>query len=240
MRAVIDFDDDRLFARHRRPVHVALRIAVERTGGQGYPGLGIFVTPLQAEHELIRRGIMRRGNSRALGEFDQRDRSSGLFVAPKHFLRHALQRLLAPGQAVGLDQDFLEARHGHHGTNSPLRPWLRPANLSLQKFERTIIPYGAVLDKPAAASEKISRLVLRLLERHYHGPCVNAPSLAGKDTVNEGGDLMIESKNLMLSGVIACILAASASAQEIKLTFADQNSPSGWGPSHALPPWVKQ
>ena len=31
-----------------------------------------------------------------------------------------------------------------------------------------------------------------------------------------------------------------APAQEIKLTFADQNSPTGWGPSHALQPWVKQ
>lgn len=29
-------------------------------------------------------------------------------------------------------------------------------------------------------------------------------------------------------------------AQEIKLTFADQNSPTGWGPRHALTPWVKQ
>src|SRR5262249_45087367 len=26
----------------------------------------------------------------------------------------------------------------------------------------------------------------------------------------------------------------------IKLTLADQNSPTGWGPSHALQPWVKQ
>ena len=25
-----------------------------------------------------------------------------------------------------------------------------------------------------------------------------------------------------------------------KLTLADQNSPQGWGPSHALQPWVKQ
>ena len=35
-------------------------------------------------------------------------------------------------------------------------------------------------------------------------------------------------------------LTASAPAQEIKLTFADQNSPTGWGPSHALYPWLKQ
>src|SRR5215467_1637126 len=35
-------------------------------------------------------------------------------------------------------------------------------------------------------------------------------------------------------------LATLAGAQEIKLTLADQNSPTGWGPSHALYPWVKQ
>jgi TRAP-type transport system periplasmic protein len=34
--------------------------------------------------------------------------------------------------------------------------------------------------------------------------------------------------------------ATPASAQEIKLTFADQNSPTGWGPVHALQPWIKQ
>jgi TRAP-type transport system periplasmic protein len=41
---------------------------------------------------------------------------------------------------------------------------------------------------------------------------------------------------------IAVVLgfSAPAGAQEIKLTFADQNSPTGWGPSHALYPWVKQ
>jgi TRAP-type C4-dicarboxylate transport system substrate-binding protein len=46
--------------------------------------------------------------------------------------------------------------------------------------------------------------------------------------------------------VIVCALAATlsfstlASAQDVKLTLADQNSPTGWGPSHALTPWVKQ
>ena len=46
--------------------------------------------------------------------------------------------------------------------------------------------------------------------------------------------------------VTACALAAAlslgtaVSAQEVKLTFADQNSPTGWGPAHALYPWVKQ
>ena len=35
-------------------------------------------------------------------------------------------------------------------------------------------------------------------------------------------------------------LTATAPAQEIKLTLADQNSPTGWGPAHALYPWIKQ
>ena len=34
--------------------------------------------------------------------------------------------------------------------------------------------------------------------------------------------------------------ASGAIAQEIKLTFADQNSPTAWGPTNALYPWVKQ
>ncbi len=39
----------------------------------------------------------------------------------------------------------------------------------------------------------------------------------------------------------ALVLAASAQAQDVvKLTLADQNSPTGWGPAHALYPWVKQ
>ena len=36
------------------------------------------------------------------------------------------------------------------------------------------------------------------------------------------------------------LAAGAATAQEIKLTFADQNSPQGWGPMNALQPWVKQ
>ncbi len=53
---------------------------------------------------------------------------------------------------------------------------------------------------------------------------------------------MFEGKTLLLGGLIAAALAAAASAdaQEIKLTFADQNSPSGWGSTHALQPWLKQ
>jgi TRAP-type C4-dicarboxylate transport system substrate-binding protein len=36
------------------------------------------------------------------------------------------------------------------------------------------------------------------------------------------------------------LLATAAAAQDIKLTMADQNSPTAWGPSHALQPWLKQ
>src|SRR5260370_40313807 len=53
---------------------------------------------------------------------------------------------------------------------------------------------------------------------------------------------MPETKTLALAGLIAASFAwpGAAAAQEIKLTLADQNSPQGWGPSHALQPWVKQ
>src|SRR5260370_26893234 len=53
---------------------------------------------------------------------------------------------------------------------------------------------------------------------------------------------MPETKTLALAGLIAASFAwpEAAAAQEIKLTLADQNSPTGWGPSHALQPWVKQ
>src|SRR5438132_13413045 len=53
---------------------------------------------------------------------------------------------------------------------------------------------------------------------------------------------MIERHKLVCGALIAAAIAsaAPATAQEIKLTFADQNSPAGWGPSHALQPWVKQ
>ncbi len=42
--------------------------------------------------------------------------------------------------------------------------------------------------------------------------------------------------------VIAASLAfaAPAPAQEIKLSLADQNSPTAWGPANALQPWVKK
>jgi len=53
---------------------------------------------------------------------------------------------------------------------------------------------------------------------------------------------MTGARKLALSGLIAASFALTgpASAQEIKLTLADQNSPTAWGPAHALQPWVKQ
>src|SRR5215472_1249847 len=53
---------------------------------------------------------------------------------------------------------------------------------------------------------------------------------------------MHETKRAALAGLIAASFAwaGAAAAQEIKLTLADQNSPTGWGPSRALQPWVKQ
>ncbi len=41
--------------------------------------------------------------------------------------------------------------------------------------------------------------------------------------------------------VAALAMTSSGPAQEaVKITLADQNSPQGWGPMHALQPWVKQ
>src|SRR2546430_10631851 len=52
---------------------------------------------------------------------------------------------------------------------------------------------------------------------------------------------MHETRRAALAGlIVASFACASAAAQEIKLALADQNSPTGWGPSHALQPWVKQ
>src|SRR5260221_8809628 len=53
---------------------------------------------------------------------------------------------------------------------------------------------------------------------------------------------MPETKTLALAGLIDASFAwpGAAAAQEIKLTLADQNSPTGWGPSHAPRPWVKK
>src|SRR5260370_32523762 len=52
---------------------------------------------------------------------------------------------------------------------------------------------------------------------------------------------MHERKIFALAGLIALSFACTSTvAQEIKLTLADQNSPTGWGPSHALKRWVKE
>lgn len=54
---------------------------------------------------------------------------------------------------------------------------------------------------------------------------------------------MTKARLLACMGVVAASLAwtAAAPAQEvIKLTLADQNSPTSWGAVHALQPWVKK
>jgi TRAP-type C4-dicarboxylate transport system substrate-binding protein len=52
---------------------------------------------------------------------------------------------------------------------------------------------------------------------------------------------ILKTSVLPLLGFVAAFAAAiPAGAQEIKLTFADQNSPQAWGPSNALQPWIKQ
>ena len=38
----------------------------------------------------------------------------------------------------------------------------------------------------------------------------------------------------------SALFTATAPAQQIKLTLADQNPPTGWGPVNALQPWVKK
>ena len=45
---------------------------------------------------------------------------------------------------------------------------------------------------------------------------------------------------LLASICLVLVLAAPSLAQVIKLTLADQNPEMGWGPVHALPPWVKK
>jgi TRAP-type C4-dicarboxylate transport system substrate-binding protein len=42
------------------------------------------------------------------------------------------------------------------------------------------------------------------------------------------------------AGLALSLSICAAAAQEIKLTFADQNSATGWGPVHAMQPWIKQ
>jgi len=45
----------------------------------------------------------------------------------------------------------------------------------------------------------------------------------------------------LLSGIgLAFLAASSVSAQVIKLTLADQNTPTSWGAKHAMDPWVKK
>jgi TRAP-type C4-dicarboxylate transport system substrate-binding protein len=74
---------------------------------------------------------------------------------------------------------------------------------------------------------------------------VKAAGAAGADraeqTCMKGAFDMIRQKILFWIGLAATslVLTTAAPAQEIKLTLADQNSPTAWGPTHALYPWIK-
>src|SRR5262245_920532 len=72
-----------------------------------------------------------------------------------------------------------------------------------------------------------------------HLPATRGTRMSGFGA--RGEDQLIR-KLLSAAGAAAVVMAltVSAPAQEIKLTLADQNSPTGWGPAHALYPWVKQ
>jgi len=48
------------------------------------------------------------------------------------------------------------------------------------------------------------------------------------------------SLTLLVSMGLLCLLATPSLAQVIKLTLTDQNPATGWGPVHALQPWVKR
>jgi TRAP-type transport system periplasmic protein len=57
-----------------------------------------------------------------------------------------------------------------------------------------------------------------------------------------GGEALMFRKLLpaAMGAALALALTVSAPAQEVKITLADQNSPTGWGPTNALYPWIKQ
>jgi TRAP-type C4-dicarboxylate transport system substrate-binding protein len=59
----------------------------------------------------------------------------------------------------------------------------------------------------------------------------------------EKGGRKMKKKGLLMFLVSICLVflfAAPSLAQVIKLTLADQNAEMGWGPVHALQPWVKK
>jgi len=58
----------------------------------------------------------------------------------------------------------------------------------------------------------------------------------------ERGKAMKKRTFLTLLGVVCLVFVFTAPslAQVIKLTLADQNSPTGWGPVHAMQPWAKK
>src|SRR5262245_60482459 len=67
---------------------------------------------------------------------------------------------------------------------------------------------------------------------HLKGP--RTDEFPERSARQAGSTQMMAGRALALAGLIAATVAGAgpAGAQQIKLTFADQNSPAGWGPSH--------
>src|SRR5262249_6873513 len=108
VRSVVNLDHDGFLVRDGRPVHIALGIAVEAAGREHDPGLGVLVAARQADHELVGRMIVRRGNSGAPREPDQRHRRAGFWVPPQHFFRHTCERFFPPWHGAAVDQNFFK------------------------------------------------------------------------------------------------------------------------------------
>ena len=50
----------------------------------------------------------------------------------------------------------------------------------------------------------------------------------------------LKSMGASLALAAAFAFSGAATAQEIKLTLADQNSATAWGPTNGMQPWIKQ
>src|SRR5271165_1754204 len=96
VRAVVDFHHHGFFVGDGGPMNMALGVAIETSGREHDPRPGIFVSPFQAEHELVGCMVMRLRDAGALVEPDQSNGSAGLLVAPEHLLMHAPERLFPP------------------------------------------------------------------------------------------------------------------------------------------------
>src|SRR4051812_18582813 len=69
--SVIDLHHDGFFRRDGGAMHIPFGIAVEPPRREHDLGRGVFVLALQAEHELVRRMMMRLRNAGSLVELDK-------------------------------------------------------------------------------------------------------------------------------------------------------------------------